>query len=78
MLALLGHHKPDFLFLHLFLNQLPTQVQDVLAKTAITDCWAVAGEADKIFLVRFQHCVTAQASARVFFFFSFLLNLPVQ
>lgn len=27
MLALLGNNKPDFLFRHLFLNQLPTHVQ---------------------------------------------------
>lgn len=67
MLALLGRHKPDFLFLHLLLNRLPTQVQAVLANAAITGCWAAAEEADKIFLVSFQHCVTARASARVFF-----------
>lgn len=72
MLALLGHHKPDFLFLHLFLNQLPTQVQAVLANAAITDCWTVAEEADKIFLVRFQHYVTHRLQQELLFFF---LNL---
>lgn len=64
MLALLGKNKPDFLFRHLFLHQLPTQVRAALANTTVTDCRALAEEADKIFLVGFQHCAAAQAPAQ--------------
>ncbi|TWW74045.1 Retrovirus-related Pol polyprotein from transposon 297 [Takifugu flavidus] len=47
MLDLLGEHKPDFLFIQLFLRLLPPQVRAALANTAI--CRALAAEADKFF-----------------------------
>ncbi|TWW56016.1 Retrovirus-related Pol polyprotein from transposon 297 [Takifugu flavidus] len=50
VLALLGEHKPDFLFIQLFLRLLPPQVRAALANTAISDCRALAAEADKFFL----------------------------
>ncbi|XP_056904781.1 uncharacterized protein K02A2.6-like [Takifugu flavidus] len=50
MLDLLGEHKPDFLFIQLFLRLLPPQVRAALANTAISDCRALAAEADKFFL----------------------------
>lgn len=59
MLDLLGEHRPDFLFLHLFLRQLPSQVRAALANTAITDCRELAEEADKFFLASQQHCAAA-------------------
>lgn len=59
MLELLGEHKPDFLFLHLFLRQLPTPVRASLANTDITDCRELAAEADKFFLASQQHCAAA-------------------
>lgn len=34
---IIGEHKPDFLFLQQFLQQLPSQVRVALANTAITD-----------------------------------------
>jgi len=49
MLALLGRHRPDFLFQELFLQQLPLPVRAALANTAITDCRELAEEADKFF-----------------------------
>lgn len=65
MLDLLGEHKPDFLFLHLFLRQLPTQVRAALANTAITDCRELAAEADKFFLASQQHCAAALPAGAV-------------
>lgn len=59
MLDLLGDNKPDFLFLHLFLRQLPAQVRAALANTATTDCRALAAEADKIFLASQQPSAAA-------------------
>ncbi|KAL7842148.1 hypothetical protein SRHO_G00238370 [Serrasalmus rhombeus] len=46
MLDLLGDNKPGFLFLHLFLRQLPAHVRAALANTASTDCRELAAEAD--------------------------------
>lgn len=48
----MGEHKPGFLLRHLFLRQLPAQVQAALAHTTITDCCALAEEADCFFLAR--------------------------
>ncbi|KAL1256234.1 hypothetical protein QQF64_011779 [Cirrhinus molitorella] len=59
MLDLLGEHKPDFLFTQLFLRQLPAHVRAALANTSITDCRALAEEADKFFLASQQHCMAA-------------------
>ena len=59
MLSLLGSHKPEFLFKELFLQQLPTQVRSALANTSITDCRALAEEADKFFLAGQQSCAAA-------------------
>ena len=59
MLNLLGPNKPDFLFIHLFLRQLPSQVRAALANTKITDCRALAAEADKFFLAGQQQCAAA-------------------
>ncbi len=50
MLALLGPHTPCFLFLHLFLQQLPEYVRGPLSVSGIKDYRALAQEADKIFL----------------------------
>ena len=58
MLDLLGEHNPDFLFVHLFLRQLPSQLRAALANTAITDCRRLAEEADKFFLASQGHCAT--------------------
>ena len=52
MLDLMGAHKLDFLFNQLFLWQLPSQVRAALA---ITDCRALAEEADKFFIMEQQH-----------------------
>ena len=59
MLDLLGDNKPDFLFLHLFLRQLPTHVRAALANSASTDCRELAAEADKCFLASQQPCAAA-------------------
>lgn len=60
MLDLLGDNKPDFLFLHLFLRQLPAHVRAALANTASTDCRELAAEADKCFLASQQQpCAAA-------------------
>ena len=59
MLNLMGSNKPDFLFIHLFLRQLPAQVRAALANTKITDCRALAAEADKFFLAGQQQCAAA-------------------
>lgn len=56
MLDLLGEHRPDFLFTHLFLRQLPPQVRAALANTTITECRKLAEEADKFFLASQGHC----------------------
>ena len=49
MLALLGEHKPCFLFKHLFLQQLPDYVQAPLVTSTIADYRQLAQEADKIY-----------------------------
>ena len=46
MLDLMGEHEPDFLFVQLFLRQLPSQVRAALANTMITDSRRLAEEAD--------------------------------
>ena len=61
MLDLLGEHRPDFLFVQLFLRQLPSQVRAALANTAITDCRALAEEADRFFLAVQHPGMTAAA-----------------
>lgn len=48
--ALMGEHKLGFLSGHLFLWQLPVQVRAALANTTISDCCALAEEADHFFL----------------------------
>jgi len=50
MLGLLGTHSPCFLFMHLFLQQLPDYVRAPLASSTITDSRRLALEADKIYL----------------------------
>lgn len=50
MLDLLGEHKANFLFVQLFLRQLPSRVRAALANTALSDCCVLAEEADKFFL----------------------------
>ena len=44
MLALLGSHKPCFLFRHLFLQQLPTHVRAPIAQSKIEDMIYLAGK----------------------------------
>lgn len=65
MLDLLGEHRPDFLFIQLFLRQLPSQVRAALANTTITDCRRLAEEADKFFLASQEHCAAAFFPAHV-------------
>ena len=65
MLDLLGEHEPDFLFVQLFLRQLPSQVRAALASTTIVDCRRLAEEADKFFLAGQEHCVAALFPAHV-------------
>ena len=48
MLNLLGPHKPDFLFTHLFLKQLPPQIRAALASSDVKDCRRLAMEADRV------------------------------
>ena len=50
MLALLGDHKPCFLFKFLFLQQLPTSIRTALSSATITDYRQLALEADKYYL----------------------------
>jgi len=64
MLALLGRHQPEFLFMELFLQQLPLQVRSALANSRITDCRELAEEADKFFLAGQQHCAAVQKPAQ--------------
>jgi len=59
MLDLLSEHRPDFLFILLFLRQLSSQVTAALANTTITNCRRLAEEADKFFLAGQGHCVAA-------------------
>lgn len=61
MLGLLGEHTPDFLFVQLFLRQLPSQVRAALANTTITDCRALAEEADRFFLAGQHYGMPAAA-----------------
>lgn len=49
MLALLGNHKPCFLFKHLFLRQLPENICTALANSAVEDYRALAQEADNLY-----------------------------
>lgn len=65
MLDLLGEHRPNFLFIQLFLRQLPSQVRTALANTTITDCWRLAEEADKFFFAGQEHCVAALLPAHI-------------
>ena len=46
MLALMGSHKPSFLFRHLFLQQLPTHIRAPIAQSKIEDYRALSHEAD--------------------------------
>lgn len=64
MLALVGEHKLGFLLRHLFLRQLLAQVRAVLANTAITDCRALAEEADRFFLAGQQHGTTSSGFSK--------------
>ena len=65
MLDLMGEHEPDFLFVQLFLRQLPSQVRAALANTMITDCRRLAEEADTFFLAGQGHCVAAFFPAHI-------------
>lgn len=58
MLALLGDHRPCFLFRELFLQQLPEQVRSALANSVITDFRQLAKEADTFFSAG-KRCFTA-------------------
>ena len=49
MLALLGEHKPCFLFKHLFLQPLPDYVRAPLTTSTIADYGQLAQEVDKIY-----------------------------
>ena len=55
MLALLGSHKPCFLFRHLFLQQLPTHIRAPITQSKIEDYRALAQEADMIYLAGKAH-----------------------
>lgn len=54
-----GDSKLKFLFTELFLQQLPSQVLAALANTAMTDCRALAQEADTFLLIGVQRCMAA-------------------
>ena len=47
MLALLGAHKPCFLFKHIFIQHMPPHVRTPLANSPITDYRELAKEADR-------------------------------
>ena len=66
MLDLMCEHQPDFLFVQLFLRQLPSQVRAVLANPMITDCRRLAEEADTYFLAGQERCMAAFFQACVF------------
>lgn len=67
MLDLLGEHEPGFLFVQLFLRQLPVTVRAALANTTIkNDCRALAEEADKFFLATQQPGAAAVFPAQSF------------
>jgi len=48
MLALLGDHKPCFLFREIFMQQLPVHIRAHLIQAKITDCRAMALAADAL------------------------------
>ena len=50
MLALLGDHKPCFLFKHIFLSQLPDTVRIPLASSTTQDYRTLAQEADRLLI----------------------------
>ena len=52
MLALLGDHAPGFLFIQLFLRQLPVAVRTALAGVPTGDLRAFAREADKFYIAQ--------------------------
>lgn len=52
MLALLGEHKPCFLFKELFMQQLPDDIQAHLVRSEITDYRELALAADQLWLAR--------------------------
>ena len=60
MLALMGSHKPCFLFRHLFLQQLPTHIRAPIAQSKIEDYRALAQEADMIYLAGQSHSQNIQ------------------
>jgi cleavage and polyadenylation specificity factor subunit 1 len=65
MLALLGTHRPCFLFVELFRQQLPTDIRLALATTAAsTDLRALAQEADKLWASRSQPVALATQAAQ--------------
>ena len=49
MLALLGEHKPCFLFKHVFLRMLPETIRSALANSTQTDYRELAKEADNLY-----------------------------
>ena len=55
MLALMGTHKPCFLFKHVFLQQLPNYVRAPLATSGLNDYRALAQESDQIYLSARYH-----------------------
>ena len=60
MLALMGSHKPCFLFRHLFLQQLSTHIRAPIAQSKIEDYRALAQEADMIYLAGQSHSQNIQ------------------
>lgn len=65
MLNLLGPEEPNFLFIELFLRQMPPHVQTALGNTTVTEPHALAEEADRFFLAtqHYAHEVLAPARA---------------
>ena len=65
MLALLGNHKPCFIFRELFLSQLPEQVRSALANTHIKDYRELAKAADAFHAATRSCSVTTPFAASV-------------
>ena len=62
MRALLGNHRPCFLFEQLFLEQLPEDIRLQLVSADFTDLHAVGRRADELFLAKSQMEAVAAAT----------------
>ena len=60
MLALMGSHKPCFLFRHLFPQKLPTHIRAPIVQSKIEDYRVLAQGADMIYLAGKSHSQNIQ------------------